>query len=226
MSEGLKTNTLHFFSPSISFHLFYQPPKTPPNPPTMTTALLVIDMQHIFLDMTSTALPNILTLCTHFHTTNRPLILTQHGHSPSELTPPFKNQLVRKWGPAGSIATGSPDWEFIPEIARIAQNPHPHSDQNDPPTVIAKNTYDAFLNTTLSERLEKLRVERVVVCGVMTDCCCDTTARSAFNRGYETWLVGNACGSANERQHEAGLRGFAFAFGEVLGTEDVVRRLG
>lgn len=33
-------------------------------------------------------------------------------------------------------------------------------------------------------------------------------------------------GSANEEQHEAGLRGFAFAFGEVVGTEEVVRRLG
>lgn len=220
MSIGLQPNI-------ISSYLHFQHPISPLNPPTMTTALLVIDMQHIFLDMTTTALPNILTLCRHFHTTNRPLILTQHGHSPSELTPPFKNQLVRKWGPAGSIATGTPDWSFIPAIARIAHPaPAPTQHPYTPPIVIAKNTYDAFLNTPLSDRLEELGVERVVVCGVMTDCCCDTTARSAFNRGYETWLVGDACGSANEGQHEAGLRGFAFAFGEVVGTGEVVRRLG
>ena len=68
-------------------------------------------------------------------------------------------------------------------------------------------------------------MERVVVCGVMTDCCCDTTARSAFNRGYETWLVGDACGTASKKQHEAGLNAFGYAFGEVLETEEVVRRV-
>ena len=91
--------------------------------------------------------------------------------------------------------------------------------------VVAKNTYDGFINTDLDDVLKRGSVERVVVCGVMTDCCCDTTARSAFDRGYETWLVQDACGSANKEQHEAGLRGFGFAFGEVLTTAEVIRRL-
>lgn len=181
----------------------------------MATVLLIVDMQHIFLDMTTTALPNILNLSHHFQSSNLPLIFTQHGHSKEQLTPPYRNQLVRKWGPDGSIAIGSEDWEFLPEIEKLAKG-YP---------VVAKDTYDAFINTDLGERLEVGGVERVVVCGVMTDCCCDTTARSAFDRGYETWLVRDACGSANRKQHEAGLRGFGFAFGEVLTTEEVVKRL-
>lgn len=91
--------------------------------------------------------------------------------------------------------------------------------------VVDKNTYDAFINTNLASLLEERKVERIVVVGVMTDCCCDTTARSAFNRGYETWLVKDACGSASKAQHEAGLRGFGFAFGEVLTTNEVIERL-
>jgi len=91
--------------------------------------------------------------------------------------------------------------------------------------VVGKNTYDAFINTDLGKMLSEKNIERVVVCGVMTDCCCDTTARSAFNRGYETWLVEDACGSANKKQHEAGLRGFGFAFGDVLETADVLGRM-
>ena len=181
----------------------------------MTTALLVVDMQHVFLPMTDRALPNILTLISYFKTHSLPLLFTQHGHSRAELTPPFKNQLVRKWGPDGSIATGSKDWEFLPQIKKEAEGE----------TVVPKNTYDAFINTNLASLLEQKNVERVVVCGVMTDCCCDTTARSAFNRGWETWLVKDACGSANEKQHEAGLRGFEFAFGEVMKTEEVLERL-
>lgn len=181
----------------------------------MTTALLVVDMQAFFAPMTTTALPNILKLTSHFQSLSLPLLFTQHGHTKQELTPPFKNQLVRKWSPNGSIAIGSSDWQLQPRIAEVARD-HPR---------VGKNTYDAFINTKLEETLREKEVERVVVCGVMTDCCCDTTARSAFNRGFETWLVEDACGSANKEQHEAGLRGFGYAFGEVLGTEDVIKRI-
>ncbi|KAL6716067.1 hypothetical protein ACLMJK_007029 [Lecanora helva] len=181
----------------------------------MATALLVVDMQVVFTSMATTALPNVLALISHFKNNSLPLIFTQHGHSKEELTPPYKNQLVRKWGPSGSIAYGSGDWEFMPEIKEEVQG---H-------TVVAKNTYDAFINTSLGKILEENKAERVIVCGVMTDCCCDTTARSAFNRGWEIWLVRDACGSANQKQHEAGLRGFEFAFGEVPKTEEVLKRL-
>lgn len=91
--------------------------------------------------------------------------------------------------------------------------------------MIAKNTYDAFINTNLEDILKEQKVKRVVVCGVMTDCCCDTSARSAFNRGFETWLVEDACGTANETRHRAALKGFGFAFGDVIKTSEVIKRL-
>ncbi|KAL8726886.1 MAG: hypothetical protein Q9166_006438 [cf. Caloplaca sp. 2 TL-2023] len=181
------------------------------------TALLIVDMQTVFTSMTHTCLPNILRLSTHFKSHSLPRIFTQHGHTKDELTPDSKNQLVRKWGPSGSIARDSPDWELMPDIAKLAAS-------NDCP-IIHKNTYDAFINTNLAEELEAREINRVVVCGVMTDCCCDTTARSAFNRGYETWLVEDACGTASQKQHESGLNGFGYAFGEVIKTEEVLQRL-
>ena len=124
---------------------------------------------------------------------------------------------MRKWGPDGSIAIGSADWALQPAIAdAVKKAGYP---------VVGKNTYDAFMNTGLEGILLQQKVERVVVCGVMTDCCCDTTARSAFNRGFETWLVGDACGSASEEQHQAGLKAFGYAFGPVVETEGVERAL-
>lgn len=181
----------------------------------MKTALLVIDMQNVFAPMVKTSTPQVETLVDLFKSSSRPVIFTQHGHTKEELTPPFTNQLVRKWGVEGSIAIGTSDWQLIPSMKELAGDIE----------AVAKNTYDAFINTNLARRLENLNVERVVVCGVMTDCCCDTTARSAFNRGYETWLVADACGSANKRQHEAGLSGFGFAFGDVLDTTEAIQRL-
>jgi nicotinamidase-related amidase len=185
----------------------------------MKTALLVVDMQNVFAPMVQHSLPNVIKLISHFRARKLPAIFTQHGHSEEELTPPFPNQLVRKWGPNGSIHFGSKDWEFIPEIAEEVER-----DSSEAP-VIPKNTYDAFLGGRLEPLLRGEGVERVVVCGVMTDCCCDTTARSAFNRGFETWLVDDACGTANEKQHQSGLAGFGFAFGEVVMTENVIERI-
>ena len=181
----------------------------------MAIALLVIDMQSVFLPMTTTCLPHIKSLISHFESRGRPVIFTQHGHSKAELTPPYTNQLVRKWGPSDSIATGSEDWQLIPDIAQAAQG---HK-------IIAKNTYDAFVNTDLETTLQELNVGTVVVCGVMTNCCCDTTARSAFNRGFGTLLAKDACGSANEVQHEAGLKAFGYGYGELLETKEIVERV-
>jgi nicotinamidase-related amidase len=179
------------------------------------TALLIVDMQNVFAEMVIAAIPNIEKLHAFFVTTSHPIIFTQHGHTKEELIPPFKNQLVRRWGPEGSIHRGSKDWELIPSIQKLVN----HS------PVVAKNTYDAFINTNLDDLLQDYGVERVVVCGVMTDCCCDTTARSAFNRGYETWLISDACGSANKTQHEAGLRGFDFMCDGVLTTVEALKKL-
>ncbi|KAF3767505.1 hypothetical protein M406DRAFT_69646 [Cryphonectria parasitica EP155] len=193
------------------------------------TALLVIDMQKFFAPMTTAALPNIQKLTSFFQSTSAPLVFTMHGHSRDELdTVPSPSQLVRKWGPDGSIAYGSEDWELQKEMeAYVEDEDATTRRKNDDwqPQVVHKNTYDAFINTELGRVLEEAEVERVVVCGVMTDCCCDTTARSAFNRGYETVLVSDACGSANKTQHERGLRGFGFAFGDVLSTEEVLQLL-
>ena len=179
------------------------------------TALLIVDCQNVFQQMITTAIPHIQKLHSFCEGSSRPVIFTQHGHTKEDLTPPFKNQLVRRWGPDGSIHKGSKEWELIPGIKELVK---------DSP-IVAKNTYDAFINTTLSTLLEERGIDRLVVCGVMTDCCCDTSARSAFNRGYETWLVSDACGSANKKQHEAGLNGFDFACDGVMTTAEAISKL-
>ncbi|RYP42688.1 hypothetical protein DL767_000057 [Monosporascus sp. MG133] len=182
----------------------------------MKTALLIIDMQNCFYGMVEEAIPNIKTLHSFFSETARPVIFTQHGHPESDLTPPYRNQLVRKWGPDGSIRRGSADWHLIPEIQKLV------GDDSD---VVDKNTYDAFVNTNMAQLLEDKGVERLVVCGVMTDCCCESTARSAFNRGWETWLVSDACGSATKEQHERSLKSYDFGFGPTRTTREVVAAL-
>jgi isochorismate hydrolase len=56
-------------------------------------------------------------------------------------------------------------------------------------TLMAKSQYDAFLHTALEDILRRQGVEQVVVCGLMTHLCCETTARSAFTRGFEVFFT-------------------------------------
>jgi len=184
------------------------------------TALLVIDMQNAFADMVTASTPNVLRLIKHFHNLNLPVIFTHHGHTDAEIAAsPPTNQLVRKWTPAGSIRVESRSWAMLPAVSRVMDSGRDR--------VVPKNTYDAFLGSEvdgprLEDLLREAAVQRVVICGVMTDCCCDTTGRSAFNRGWETWMVGDACASVDKQQHEAGLKAWSYGYGPIVSTEDVI----
>ncbi|KAI1813896.1 Isochorismatase-like protein [Poronia punctata] len=181
------------------------------------TALLVIDMQVYFEPMTRTALPNIQKLISAFKSTSSTIIFTPNTATltKNSFANPSPNQIVRKWGPENSIASGSDEWRI--------QKSMPTSTSTA--IIVAKNTYDAFINTNLTEIMESKGIERVVVCGVMANCCCDTTARSAFNRGYETWLVGDACGSTSEESHRRALEGYDYGYGPVMTTQQVLELL-
>jgi nicotinamidase-related amidase len=185
------------------------------------TALLVIDMQNVFLAMTKTCLPNIIKLSNHFAANGLPQYFTQHGHPDTDFQEPITNQLVKKWGVDGSIHYGTSDWKLIPAVEELVKK----AGQDVDTDVVEKNVYDAFIGTDLEERLRKAKVDRVVIVGVMTDCCCDTTGRSAFNRGFETWMVSDATGSAHKTQHEAGLKAWGFGYGDVIDSKEVLRRL-
>ena len=181
----------------------------------MKTGLLVIDMQKFFGDMVDEPLKRIKQLNEYFNESSRPVVFTQHGHTEDELIPPIKNQLVRKVGPDNVLMIGSEGWELVPEIWKMAK---------DAP-VVAKNTYDAFMETDLDAVLQERGVQRVLICGVMTDVCCDTTARSAFCRGYETWFISDACGTENSVRHDRALKGVDLLIGRVYTTDEAIQLL-
>lgn len=132
------------------------------------TALLVVDMQKFFAPMGTELLLNVMTLITHFKAHSAPIIFTQHGHSEYELaTVPSPSQLVRRWGPDGSIAYGSEDWELLDTMKEFLDA----TGSEEWPKTVEKNTYDAFLNTDLDQTLQDAKIQRVVVCGVTTDSC-------------------------------------------------------
>ena len=69
---------------------------------------------------------------------------------------------------------------------------HPGTGYRDGDAVVEKRHCDAFQDTDLHERLAGLGVSRVVLTGMMTEYCVDTTCRRAFSLGYDVVLANDA----------------------------------
>lgn len=65
-------------------------------------------------------------------------------------------------------------------------------DRRDGDPLLVKTTRNAFTSTDLHQRLQALGVDRVVVCGISTEQCCETTTRVAADLGYEVDFVTEA----------------------------------
>lgn len=59
--------------------------------------------------------------------------------------------------------------------------------------IVMKYKPDSFLVTSLKEKLEGKGIDALVVCGMMTHMCIDTTVRGASNYGYSVTLIEDAC---------------------------------
>lgn len=77
---------------------------------------------------------------------------------------------------------------------------------------VRKSRYDAFYDSRLESLLRERGVTQVVVCGVMTHLCCETTARSAFMRGYHVFFTVDGTATYNEAFHRASLLNLAHGF--------------
>ena len=168
------------------------------------SALLVVDMQRFFLDATSPTftcggvaiLPTIKGLMDVFRRANRPVIFTQHVHHPGDL-----DCGIMGWWWEGKCVEGSPESEIHPDLV-----PMPGE------KVVFKHRYSAFYNTDLETVLRCLKVEDVVVSGIMTNLCCESTARDAYYRDYRIFFLADATGSISEEMHVASLLNLAFGF--------------
>lgn len=68
---------------------------------------------------------------------------------------------------------------------------------NEP--IIKKNVNSAFIGTDLKERLDNLKIKKLVIVGMTTDHCISTTARMAGNLGFDTYLVADATATFNKK---------------------------
>ena len=103
------------------------------------------------------------------------------------------------------LVRGEAGHDIIPELYPAAGEP-----------VIDKPGKGAFFATDLHAILQNRGIEQLVVTGVTTEVCVNTTVREANDRGYDCLVVSDCCGSYFPEFHEMGLRMIA-AQGGIFG---------
>lgn len=178
------------------------------------SALIVIDMQkyfcdessHAFIPSSSAIIPKIKLLIDNYKTKKLPVIFTRHINTPENA-----GMMNKWWGDVLSLENNMNG--IIPEF------------NVEDSYLIKKSQYDAFYNTDLEAFLRKNNITQLVITGVMTHLCCETTARSAFARGFETFLSVDSTATYNENFHAAAMLNLAHGFSNLTLSGEICRKL-
>jgi len=174
------------------------------------SALLILDMQKVFLSEKSHAfIPSSLALVMRirklaeiFQEIRLPIILTRHVNSEENAG------LMMQWW-KNLIREEDEFSEIIPEL-------------NIPSAVLIQKTqYDGFYQTVLEKVLREKNVCQVVIAGVMTHLCCETTARSAFIRGFQVFFPIDGTATYSEDLHLSTLINLSHGFAVPVLMEEL-----
>jgi bifunctional isochorismate lyase/aryl carrier protein len=162
------------------------------------SALLVVDMQdyflrpdsHAFLPSAPAIIPIILNLAAAYKKAGRPVIYTRHANRADDAgqMAVWWRELLTTDHPLGSIAAA---------LAAPAD------------AVLEKSQYDAFFHTDFEARLRQSGTRQLAITGVTTHLCCESTARSAFARGFAVFMAIDGTATLNRELHIASLRALA-----------------
>ncbi len=87
--------------------------------------------------------------------------------------------------------------------------------------VINKHRFNAFFETGLHERLQGMGIRSLVLTGVQTNICIESTYREAFSLGYFLAIPEDGVASHTLSSHEASMANFRFLFGEVTSSDEL-----
>ena len=105
-----------------------------------------------------------------------------------------------------------PDWaEIVPELA-----PQPSD------VIITKRQWGAFYGTELDLQLRRRGVDTIVLCGISTNIGVESTARDAYERGYNQIFVEDAMAARDVEEHRHTVRSLFPRIGRVRTTEEVL----
>lgn len=184
-----------------------------------TTAVIVVDVQRLFTDMVGAPI-----------------------HPPLDAVLPRIGRFVEASRQAGATVVlvrtvialdahsrSTMQW---PEFMRAGVAPGAQGTTLDPclgaqpgDIEVVKQRYSAFVGTRLNEILKSRGISSVVILGLTTNVCVQSTARDAWQRDYQTITLADCCAEIGEGSHKDSLAWTARNFGAVCQSDDVLKRL-
>jgi nicotinamidase-related amidase len=181
-----------------------------------TTALVIIDMQRDFMEpggfgetlgndvsQLASAVAPIAAVLKAARETGMMVVHTREGHLPDLSDAPLAkiergapSLRIGDPGPMGRILIrGEAGHDIIPALYPVEGE-----------IVIDKPGKGAFYATTLGADLKARDIDTLLVCGVTTEVCVNTTVREANDRGYRCIVISDGCASYFPEFHEMGLK--------------------
>lgn len=193
-----------------------------------STALVVVDMQNAFLHPEGTsakmglnyealraALPGTERLVERAREVSLPIIFTRYAYRPDysdggiliqEIMPALRE--------AGSLRAGTWDVEVVEELKPLPTE-----------LVIDKNRPSAFYGTPLESYLTSMGIRSLIVCGVTTNMCVESTVRDAAHRDYRVWVAEDATGEMESDRQSVSLKAMAWLFGRVVSVQQAIESM-
>ncbi len=174
-------------------------------------ALLVLDMQnfftnsnsHAFIPSAQSIIEPIQRIIKKMTSLKRLIVFTRHVTSNQE------KDLMKLWW-RDSISADEKESEIIEEL------------ETNQGIKIIKNHYSAFIDTNLENVLNRSDINQVLITGVMSHLCCETTLREAFMRGFEPFFIVDATATYTEQLHLGTIRAVSHGFGVCLSSEEIL----
>lgn len=192
------------------------------------TALLVVDMQNYFMTapylgacpVAQQIVPNVNRLADALRSAGGTVIWIQN-------LAPWESE--KSW----SVNRERYRPESVPLRWGSMQRDHhgfqlwPTLDVRESDAHVVKRRYSAFVQgaSDIENVLRDRGIDTLIVTGVATNVCCESTARDAMMLNYRTLMVADACAAATDAEHAAALGNFYLFFGDVQTSDEVVARL-
>lgn len=180
------------------------------------TALVVIDMQKGILAMrtvhaTSDVLANVVRLVDAFRSRSRPVVLVRVGWAPDRADA----LKTRNQAPPPQGAPPANFFEYAEELRADASRD----------ILIHKRQWGAFYGTDLDLQLRRRGITNLVLCGISTSIGVESTARDAWERGYNLTFADDAMTDMVADAHDRALRIIFPRIGEIGTTEEILAKV-
>lgn len=179
-----------------------------------TTVLVLIDLQKGIVSMPTApysadeVLNNANKLIKDFHKNKATVVFVRVNYSPDG-----KNMLKMEVDePAFRNRDFSKDWsEISPSLERF---------END--LLITKHQWGAFYDTGLDLELRRRGITTIVLCGIATNYGVESTARDAFEHGYQLIFAVDAMSSRTAEDHDFAVKRIFPRLGKVRKTDEII----